>query len=83
MSLKAENKLRRFTNEDDLFDNNDNEIILAWVNELAELKLKRQSYHRRRNLQNAEFIRLAKQLLNGDEQERVAAGVDEKMEEEG
>lgn len=83
MSLKAENKLRYFTSEDDLFDSCDNEVILAWVNELAATKIKRQTYHRRRNLQNAEFVRLAKQLLNGDEQERVAAGVSERMEEEG
>lgn len=80
--LKPADRLRHFADLDDLFDNNDNEIILKWVNELAERKLRETTYRRRHAFKQAEFVRVAKTLLQADELERVAQIVEEKMEEE-
>lgn len=80
MSKQAVNKLRHFIDLDDLFANNENEQILNWVNELAEKKESQQKYHKRRQMINSEFVKLAKQMLAEDEKERVEAGVDERLE---
>lgn len=52
MCLIATNKLRVFTDLDDLFDNNTDESILSWVNELSKLKLKRAESQQKRNAYN-------------------------------
>jgi len=82
MSLKAENKLRHFTSEDDLFDSCDNEVILAWVNELVENKEKSKAYRTRRNLRQKIMVKTLKGLLQPDELERIEEEVSERMEGE-
>lgn len=79
--LKAKNELKHFESEDDLFDSNDNEVILAWVNELADLKHQRRAYHKKRNIRMKMFAQVAEKMLAPDEVERVWAAAEEKMEE--
>jgi uncharacterized secreted protein with C-terminal beta-propeller domain len=83
MPKQPNNKLRHFADLDDLFDNCSDEQLLEWVNQLAAKHVAQQTYHRRRNLMQTEFVRLAKQMLAEDERTRVAEVVEEELELSG
>lgn len=83
MSKPAANKLRHFSDLDDLFDSNENELILQWVNELFELKSKQKTWSTRHRLRQKAFVEIAERMLDEDEKMRVMEGVEEKLEEEG
>ena len=80
MATKAENKLRHFLSEDDLFDSNDNDVILGWVNELAQTKTKVRSYGQRHRLRRKLMEQTLRQVLDKDELTRIDELVEEKME---
>lgn len=71
------NKLRHFVDLDDLFDGNDNEVILTWVNKYADLILGRKEYHERRRKLQAAYVKAAKEMLAPDEREALEKQVSE------
>jgi hypothetical protein len=80
--MQPENKLRVFEDLDDLFDHNETEEILKWVNELALLKEKQRHWGKRWRTRNAMFVKVAREMLGEDEKEIVERSVEEKMEGE-
>lgn len=83
--------LRKFADVDDLFDTIDNEVILAWVNELNEMKpkfeklnkaeKKRQGYHAVYQERRKLTIAALTERLDPDELKRLKRLAEEKVAE--
>lgn len=73
--------LRVFKDVDELFDSIENEVILSWVNELAEVKARQRDMGRRYRMKQQIFAKLAQEHLDADEIRRVREEVAERVEE--
>lgn len=74
--------LRHFKDEDDLFDNVENSLILNWVNELHRLKSQQKAQGNRYRIKGQILAKLAMERLDADELARVRAEVFERVEDE-
>lgn len=66
-SPSERNKLRHFADLDDLFDNNNNDAILEWVNELVERRDTQREQGKRYRQRQQAFVKVAKQMLDSEE----------------
>lgn len=71
MASKADNKLRVFDSVDDLLDNNDNEVILGWVNAYAKATGARKGYQTIYQKKRRLLMKAAAELLDKDELARI------------
>lgn len=65
--MSERNKLRRFADLDDLFDSNENETILQWVNQLAEKVETQRAQGKVYRKRQQHFAKVALEMLSKDE----------------
>lgn len=91
MARHGETALRKFKGFDDLFDNVENEQIVEWLNEYADIKphydklvkaeTKRTGYHKVYQERKKITLKLLEEQLDPDEIERIKALAEERVAE--
>lgn len=80
--MKPSDPLRYFENADDLLSNVDEEVIVGWVNELFKRNEQRAHTSRMYRMRQQMFTKVARQLLDKDEVERIEVEAVEAAERE-
>lgn len=89
MARNGERVLRKFQDFDDLFDNVENEQIVKWLNEYAEIKPryeklaaaeeKRSGYHKVYQAKKKIMVGLLEKQLDPDELKRIKEEAEERV----
>lgn len=74
------NELREYLDWDDLAAHSDEEQLVAWVNQLAKQKSQQRDWGKRYRARQQAFTRVAKQMLDADELERLHVHLEERLQ---
>lgn len=80
--MKPSEPLRHFEDADDLLSNVDEKVIVGWVNELFKRNEQRAHTSRMYRMRQQMFTKVARQLLDKDEVERIEVEAVEAAERE-